>query len=78
MSLSHLGRSGAWWGAAGCLQLLFKPWQQSSISVSQQEMEGAKLSRAQKRRAQSKKPILPTPEETAAGAEPGTRHAILN
>lgn len=43
-SQSHLGRSGAWQGAAGRLQLLFKPWQQSSISVSQQEMQGAKQS----------------------------------
>lgn len=42
---SHLGRSGAWQGAAGRLQLLFKPWQQSSISVSQQEMQGAQQSR---------------------------------
>lgn len=44
-SRSHLGRSGAWQGAAGRLQLLFKPWQQSSISVSQQEMQGAQQSR---------------------------------
>lgn len=44
-SRSHLGRSGAWQGAAGRLQLLFKPWQQSSISVSQQETQGAQQSR---------------------------------
>lgn len=44
-SQSHLGRSGAWQGAAGRLQLLFKPWQQSSISVSQQEMQGAQPSK---------------------------------
>ena len=44
-SRSHLGRSGAWQGAAGRVQLLFKLWQKSSISVSQQEMQGAPQSR---------------------------------
>lgn len=43
-SRSHLGRSGAWQGAAGLIQLLFKPWQQSAISVSQQEMQGGRQS----------------------------------
>lgn len=42
---SHLGRSGAWQGAAGRLQLLFKLWQQSFISVSQQETQGTQQSR---------------------------------
>lgn len=47
MSLSHLGRSGAWRAAAGRLQLLFKPWQQSSLSVSLQEtQETAEQNRA--------------------------------
>lgn len=61
-SRSHLGRSGAWQGAAGRLQLLFKPWQQSSISVSQQEMQGPRQSRTLQRRAHNTELLLHTPD----------------
>lgn len=53
-SRSHLGRSGAWQGAAGRLQLLFNPWQQSSISVSQLKCREHKQSRTYERTSQTK------------------------
>lgn len=73
MSLSHLGRSGAWRAAAGRLQLLFKPWQQSSLSVSLQETQET----AEQNRAGESCYTL-VKRKKPAGTEPGKRQAVLD